>query len=122
MMQGGRIRHHIKHYIEDQNTLILVIGYQVAGSLGRKILDGERTVMIDKEEFTVRARVQAIGGYSAHADQTKLLQWVGNGQQLKHIWLTHGELDAAQALAAAIQKNRSVTTDIPQLGDSIELE
>lgn len=121
MMQGGRIRHHLKHYIGDATTMILIIGYQVAGSLGRKILDGERIVKIDDEEYEVKAKVQAIGGYSAHADQAKLLQWLHNAQQLKHIWLTHGELDSAQTLAEMIHTQQSVPTDIPKVGDSIEL-
>lgn len=121
MMQGGRIRQHLKQYIEDPNALILIIGYQVAGSLGRQIIDRARTVTIDKKVYSVNAGVRAIGGYSAHADQAKLVEWLKPVHQLKRIWLTHGEPEAANALAQIIQQRYAIPTVVPQLGDSIEL-
>ena len=76
MSQGGRILHHEIRYLPDSRSTILFIGYQVSGSLGRKILDGQKKVKILGQDINVMCNIKAIGGYSAHADQPALIKWV----------------------------------------------
>lgn len=123
MMQGGRIRQHLKLYLNDFRNQVLIIGYQVAGSLGRKLLDGEKIVTIDKKPYTVAAKIRPIGAYSAHADQTKLLHWLKSikSQPPNHIWLTHGEPDKSQVLANAIHNTLSTKVDLPEYGQEVIL-
>ena len=99
MMNGGRIIHHALRYLSDEKNTLLIIGYQARGTLGRRILEGESPVRVLGEEIPVRCRVQALGGFSAHADQNKLLNWVGgNGESPKQILLNHGEPEASASL------------------------
>lgn len=120
MLQGGRIRFHAKNYLGDYKTQLLIVGYQVAGSLGRQLLDGVKKVVIDGESIKVEAKIRAIGAYSAHADQPKLLQWLGTAPSKPQVFLTHGELAQAQALAEALDK-RYYQTTIPASGQSVEV-
>lgn len=123
MAQGGRIVHHIRRYIEDEKSQYLIVGYQVNGSLGRRILNGEKTIRVNGEELEVRAKVRAIGGYSAHADRAKLTSWVTGmkGKKPTTIFLTHGEEDQAKALKHHLQQSMDTDIQIPGLNDSIEL-
>ncbi|MDP3971213.1 MAG: MBL fold metallo-hydrolase [bacterium] len=122
MMQGGRIRHHLKRYLSDYKTQILIIGYQVEGSLGRKLLDGEKVVVIEKQEYTVKAKIRPIGAYSAHADKDQLMKWLThNKPEISKIWLTHGEEAGALELADTITKTLGVITDVPEYGQEVEL-
>ncbi len=123
MAQGGRILHHIERYITDPNSQYLIVGYQVHGSLGRRILDGAKTIRVKGQELEVRAKVTAIGGYSAHADQPKLTSWVScfDKKQLKKVYLTHGEEDQASALARHFNQRFEFDTVIPELGETIDL-
>lgn len=121
MMQGGRVRFHAKQYLSDFRNQLLIVGYQVAGSLGRQLLDKEKTVIIDGETVEVKAKVRAIGAYSAHADQPKLLYWLDTApQHPKQIWLTHGEPENAMVLANVL-KQRGYTATLPECGQSVEL-
>lgn len=123
MAQGGRIVHHIKNYISYFANQYLIVGYQVNGSLGRKLFDKAETVKIHGKEIPVKAKVRAIGGYSAHADQGKLTQWVSEFDQtrLKRIFITHGEEDQAEALRNHLQATVSAEMTIPELGMAVEL-
>lgn len=122
MMQGGRIQHHLKRYLSDFRNQVLVIGYQASRTLGRKILEGEPVVLIGKETVPVKAKIRAIGGYSAHADRDKLLQWVQTAKQPpRHIWLTHGEETSATSLAAYISEHTSIVTSVPEYGQVEDL-
>jgi len=121
MMQGGRIRFHAKNFLGDFRNQLLIVGYQVAGSLGRQLLDKQKEVIIDGETIKVEAKVRAIGAYSAHADQPKLLHWLSTApQQPKQIWLTHGEPENAEVLAGVLRE-RGYTAGLPECGQTIEL-
>ncbi len=123
MATGGRIIHHIKNYIGFFANTYLIVGYQVNGSLGRRLLDGDKKVRIHQEEHTVRARVKAIGGYSAHADQSKLTAWVTSfdKKRLKKVFLTHGEEDQAMDFQQHLHQRIEAEVMIPDMNDSVEL-
>jgi metallo-beta-lactamase family protein len=124
MSQGGRIVHHERRYLPDARNTILFVGYQVQGSLGRRIKDGEKTVRIMGEPVHVRCHVQTIGAYSAHADQDGLILFLKNANQggsLKKAFVVQGERDAAEALAARAKKDLGVDAVVPELGESFEL-
>jgi metallo-beta-lactamase family protein len=122
MSQGGRILHHERRYLSDPKSTILFISYQVNGSLGRRILEGAKTVKIFGEEIPVKCRVKAIGGYSAHADQNRLLDWLRPMKlSLKRVFLVQGEEDQMQPLAQKIRDELAVEAVIPSLGEEFVL-
>lgn len=122
MSQGGRILHHEMRYLSDPKSTILFIGYQVSGSLGRKILDGAKSIKIFGEKIPVRCRIKAIAGYSAHADQNRLLDWLRPMKlSLKKVFLVQGEEDQMLPLAQKIRDELAVETVIPSLGEEVVL-
>lgn len=124
MSNGGRILHHEQRYLPDLRSAILFIGYQVEGTLGRKILDGQKEVSIFGQVIPVNCQVRAIGGYSAHADQNMLTEWTksaAEGGKLKNVFIVQGEEDSADALAARIKKDIGVPTTVPTQNESFEL-
>ena len=123
MCTGGRILKHLQRYIEDPNDFLLFVGYQAAGTLGRKIFDGEEVVEIEGREYKVRLNVDAIGGYSAHSDQPKSIEWLSHfdKNRLKKIFIIHGEKDKAEALSAGIKAELGIDTYIPVLHDEVML-
>ena len=124
MSTGGRILHHEMRYLPDQNSAILFVGYQVVGSLGRRILDGEKEVKIFGEKVSVNCQIRAIGGYSAHADQAMLLKWlasVASGGKLKKTFLVQGEEDSSSILAEKAKTDLGINTIVPNQGDSFEI-
>ena len=117
MSQGGRIIHHEKEYLPDPKSQILFVGYQVKGSLGRRIMDGEKTVRIMGEEVPVRAKPVVIQGYSAHADQKQILDWLSPMRDtLKKVFVVQGEEDQSQPLADKIEDELAVSAEIPVSG------
>lgn len=124
MSNGGRILHHEQRYLPDSKSTILFIGYQVEGTLGRKILDGQKEVSIFGQMVPVNCQVRAIGGYSAHADQNMLTEWTKSaaiGGKLKNVFIVQGEEESADALAARIKKDIGVPTTVPTQNESFEL-
>lgn len=122
MSQGGRILHHERRYLSDPKSAILFIGYQAIGSLGRKILEGAKSVKIFGEEISVRCRIKVISGYSAHADQNRLLDWLRPMRLgLKKVFLVQGEKEEMLPLKQKIIDELAVETVIPSLGDKIML-
>lgn len=123
MAQGGRILHHIERYISFFANQYLIVGFQVQGSLGRRLLDGEKQVTIHGKPIDVHAKVRAIGGYSAHADKPKLTSWIQgfDSTQLKRVFITHGEEGQAIALQEHFRQNISADVTVPVLGESFEL-
>ena len=124
MSTGGRILHHERRYLSDPNSTILFIGYQVKGSLGRRILDEEKEVKIFGEKISVNCKVEAIGGYSAHADSEGLLEWVksANGEgKLKKVFIVQGEEESALALARKIERALDVDAVVPKQGEEFVL-
>lgn len=124
MSIGGRILHHERRYLSDPNSTILFIGYQVKDSLGRRILDGEKEVKIFGEKVAVDCKIEAIGGYSAHADQNMLVEWVkaANGEgKLKKVFVVQGEEDSSLALARKIERALGIDAVVPKQGEAFEL-
>ena len=123
MCTGGRIKHHLKANISRGDSTILFVGYQGQGTLGRLILNGSPKVRIHRRQHTVRARIAQIHGFSAHADRDDLLHWLGHFKEApRHLFLTHGEEDAATALAESIKERFGWTVSVPEYGDAVELE
>ena len=124
MSMGGRILHHEMRYLSDPNSAILFVGYQVQGSLGRRILDGEKEVKIFGQKIAVNCQIRAIGGYSAHADQAMLLKWIesaGSGGNLKKVFMVQGEEDSATILAEKTKTDLGIDAIVPSQGEFFEL-
>lgn len=105
MCSGGRIMHHLKHRLWNPNNSIVFVGFQVGGTLGRAIIDGAKFVNIYAEEIIVKAQIFTINGFSAHADQHELLQWIGGAEDISTLCLVHGELDKMEIFAKAIHEH-----------------
>lgn len=122
MSNGGRILHHERRYLPDEKSAILFIGYQARGSLGRLILEGAKLVNMFGEEVPVRCRTCAISGYSAHADQPKLIEWLRPARaRLKKVFVVQGEEEQMIPLAQKIRDELAVRTEIPDKNESIDL-
>lgn len=121
MCEGGRIRHHLKYHAWRQNTHILMVGFQAKGTLGRQLVEGEKRIKLWHESIHVGAQVHTVGGFSAHADQQGLLDWLRAFQQAPKLYLVHGEPAAQQALQTAIEQNLSLKAEIAQSGQIIDL-
>ena len=122
MCEVGRIKHHLKHNIWNPKNTILFVGYQAQGTLGRKIVDGAKAVKIFGEEVAVNARVEYIEGYSGHADQEGLLNFVSSfTKRPNHIFLVHGEEDGQKVLRDKIVDSMGIEVTIPDYGESYEL-
>ena len=123
MLTGGRILHHLKHRLPDPETTLLFVGFQAAGTLGRRILEGAHEVRIHGELVPVRADVREIPALSAHADQHGLVEWIGSlSTPPRAVYLVHGEPSARDALAAVIRSKPGWTVVLPEEGEAIELE
>jgi metallo-beta-lactamase family protein len=121
MCEGGRIRHHLRYNISRPECAIVFVGFQAAGTLGRKIVDGARTVRIFREPYPVRAKLFTINGLSAHADQEALLGWLGNFRAPpRQTWVVHGEPLEAHALRDAL-RGKGWRADVPGAGQSTKL-
>ncbi len=120
--QGGRILHHEIRYLSDPNSALLFVGYQIDGSLGRRILSGATDVTIMGQHVPVRARVSEIESFSAHADQPRLLQWIKPMRRsLKKVFVVQGETQQSEALAHKINDELAVDAIVPQHGDEFVL-
>jgi metallo-beta-lactamase family protein len=122
MSQGGRILHHERRYLADPKSMILFIGYQAEGSMGRRILEGAQEVTISGERIRVRAKKRMISGYSAHADQPRLLEWIAGARlSLKKVFVVQGDESSTATLSQKIGDELVVHTDIPREQETIEL-
>ena len=122
MCEVGRIKHHLKHHLWEPNSTILFVGYQAPGTLGRKLVDGEKKVKIFGEEIAVNARVEYIEGYSGHADQEWLMNFVYSfTNPPKHIFLVHGEPEGQVVLKQKLEENTEIPITIPDFGETYEL-
>jgi metallo-beta-lactamase family protein len=124
MSQGGRVLHHESRYLSGPHNTLLFVGYQVKGSLGRRILEGAPEVKIFGKTVPVRCKVSAIGGYSAHADQDGLIEFIRQAHQgrgVKKVFIVQGELDEAQGLAQQIGEQLHIPTQIPSTGTVVAI-
>ena len=122
MCNAGRILHHLKANLWKPETHVLIVGYQANGSLGRRLVNGEKLVSIHGEKIAVKAQVHTMGGFSAHAGQTDLLAWFKAIAPSKpRVILTHGEDGPRAALAKKIQQQFKLKCALPEMGDTIEL-
>ncbi len=120
MSVGGRIIFHERHFLPDPNNTILLIGYQAAGTPGRLIQEGVKTVRIGGEYTVVRARVVTISGYSGHRDSDGLLNFVADtAETVKKVFVVMGELKSAMFLVQKISDNLKVDAYAPERGDSV---
>jgi len=124
MCDVGRIKHHLKHHLWKKNSTILFVGYQAAGTLGRSIIDGAKKVKLFGEEVVINARIEYIEGFSGHADQEWLLNFIYSftNQQPKHIFLVHGEEESQIALKKKIEETTEINVSIPNLGETYILD
>lgn len=120
MCTGGRIVHHLKHGLWKPNTDLIFVGYQARGTLGRLLVDGVKKVKLFGEEIDVKAKINTINGFSAHADQDDLLKWSDYFQSNSTFIITHGEEEIAETFGRILEK-RGRAVMVPHLGDSIEL-
>ena len=122
MCEVGRIKHHLKHHLWEPNSTILFVGYQAPGTLGRKLVDGEKKVKIFGEEIAVNARIEYIEGYSGHADQEWLMNFVYSfTTPPKHIFLVHGEPEGQVVLKQKLEENTNIHITIPDYGETYQL-
>ena len=115
MCTAGRIKHHLKHNLWRPGASIVMVGFQAMGTTGRAIVEGAKSVKIFGENVSVKAKVYTIGGFSAHADQKDLLNFIGRMRHKpRQVRLVHGDAGAKQALAAAIrQRHPNIEVIIP---------
>ncbi len=119
MCDAGRIKHHLKHNLWRKESTILFVGYQAEGTLGRRILDGATKVKLFGEEITVNARIEAIDGFSGHADKAGLLSWIGSiAKKPKKVFIVHGEQEVMNEFAQTLNDEFGLQSIIPARGDS----
>ena len=122
MAESGRILHHLAHGIGDHRNLVLIVGFQAEHTLGRRIQDGADQVRIFGDEYPVRAEVETIGGYSAHADKSELLAWVRRlGGPIRRAFVVHGEPGPLEAMAKLLRDAGVRDVRIPKHGETFDL-
>ena len=122
MCTGGRIKHHLVNNIGHARNTVLFVGYQAVGTLGRHILEGSREVRIHGKQHVVQARIRRINGFSGHADREELQSWLSYLKKPpRQIFITHGEPDAASALAETLNKKNHLTNYIPKYAEELIL-
>ncbi len=122
MCTGGRIVHHLRHNLPIGGTIVLIVGFQSANSLGRQLVNGDKVVRIFGERVPVRASIHTMGGFSAHADQKGLLDWFGTvAPSNPRTIITHGEDRSREVFSSLIDSKHGIKTECPQLGDVIEV-
>jgi metallo-beta-lactamase family protein len=123
MATGGRILHHLRRRLPDPKTTVLLVGFQAPGTRGRLIQDGARTVRIFGEDVPIRARVETIHGLSAHSDANGLLRWLRTTTgRPRRVFVVHGELQAAEALAKRIRGELGWEASVPDYGEVLTLD
>ena len=121
MVNGGRIVHHLKHGIWDPKNHIVFVGYQAKGTLGRRIVEGEKNIRIAGEDVMVKAEIHTINGFSAHGDRDDLLAWATNFTTSPLFIITHGEPESSLAFSQTLEK-AGMKSAVPSPGQEIQLE
>ena len=123
MCEVGRIKHHLKHNIWNPKSTILFVGYQAPGTLGYQIVNGAKTVKIFGEEMAVNARIEYIEGYSGHADQEGLMDFIYSFiKKPKNIFLVHGEEESQEVLRDKIEQETNIPVIVPDFGETYDVK
>lgn len=123
MCNGGRMVHHLRHNLWRRNVVVLIVGFQAEGTLGRRLVDGAKEVRIFGEKVVVRAAVHTLGGFSAHAGQSELVEWAGHlAPSRPRFVLTHGEPRGGDGLRLALRTRLGIEAECPEPGTIISLE
>ncbi|HEY3216087.1 MAG TPA: MBL fold metallo-hydrolase [Candidatus Eisenbacteria bacterium] len=122
MCEGGRIVHHLQHGLGNARNTVMFVGFQAQGTLGRRLRDGAERVNLFGEPMRVRAEIQALDGFSAHADQGELVAWVARLDPApRRIFLVHGEPGPAEALAHVLETRLGAEVRVPERGEEVAL-
>lgn len=122
MVTGGRILHHLFNRLANPNNTVLFIGYQAEGTRGRTILEGAESVKIHGQQVAVKAHIEQISGFSAHADYNEILAWLSSFNEApRNIFIVHGEASQSAALSERIQTSFNWKTSIPKYLESVDL-
>lgn len=122
MSNGGRIMHHEKRYLPDPNSTLLIVGYQAAGSVGRKIEEGAKQVHIFGDDIPVRAHIKKITGYSSHKGSDDLVDFIGrDADEIEKVFVVMGETRSALFLTQRLRDYVGVKADAPEEGESVEI-
>ena len=121
MCDGGRIRHHLKHNLWRSECSVIFVGFQGKGTLGRKIVDGAKTVHILGEEIAVKASIYTINGFSAHADQAELIEWISFFKDSPEVFIVHGEEEVSMVFSSLVNERFGFKTYVPEKGEMFML-
>jgi metallo-beta-lactamase family protein len=122
MCNAGRILHHLRNNVWKEETSVLIVGFQGRGTVGRALVDGAKMIRVLGEKIVVRASVHSLGGFSAHAGQRDLLNWLAPmAARRPRVFLTHGEERGREPLAACIEQRFRIKPELPGYRDVIEL-
>jgi metallo-beta-lactamase family protein len=122
MMTGGRIIHHLKRHLGDRKSILLIVGYQPSGSLGRRLIEKEKSVTVLGEEIPVEAEVRKINGFSAHADSPQLFSFVQKRKDaLRRVFVVQGEESQSSVFMQEIKDHLGIHADVPRRYESFEL-
>lgn len=123
MCEAGRIRHHLKHNLWRKEASIVFVGYQAEGTLGRKLLDGEKIVKLFGETINVKAEIYNVEGFSGHADKPALLNWLkGFKEKPKTVFIVHGEFESKQNFAKEVEKSLGLNCIVPEYNVVYEIQ
>jgi len=121
MCEGGRIRHHLKHNLWRSECSVIFVGFQGKGTLGRKIVDGAKTVHILGEEIAVKASIYTINGFSAHADRAELIEWISFFKDSPEVFIVHGEEEVSMVFSSLVNERFGLRTYVPEKGEMFML-
>ena len=122
MCEAGRIRHHLKHNLWRRESTVLFVGYQSAGTIGRKLIDGAASVKLFGEEIAVHCRIASLAGISGHADRDMMLSWLGSmAAPPKKVYVNHGDDTVTDTFAQTIEERLGISAVAPYSGDEFDL-
>jgi metallo-beta-lactamase family protein len=122
MVTGGRVLHHLKRRLPDAKTTVLLVGFQAEGTRGRTLQSGMKEVKMLGEIIPIKAEVKTIDGFSAHADQSEILRWLGSFKKPpKKTFVIHGEPPASKALATLLREKMRWKVELPRNGETVVL-
>jgi metallo-beta-lactamase family protein len=119
MCTGGRIRHHFKHRLWKENTHVVIAGFQAQGTLGRILVNGVKRIKLFGQEILVRAQIHTLGGFSAHAGQSQLVEWAAAFEGEPRFYLVHGEQKALEELVRVLWNEKQIEATVATRGASV---